>query len=248
MGCDFKLTIVTPSRSNDESKLNDFKENIIETCGCEFKLNLIGNEVGNSLSTIYNEALEEADTDIVVFVHDDVEFLKEGWGEEIVKLFNEHEEYGIIGVAGSSQFDETASWWTYQRIYGQVLHKKGLRVWLCAYSPLIQEGLKEVCVVDGLFMAVHKKRITSTFDEDFKGFNHYDTSFCLANYIDGKCKIGVTTNVKVAHKSIGETKKNWFENRELLNSKYKEHYPINIEDIRYAIDINRINNERFEHK
>ena len=86
----------------------------------------------------------------------------------------------------------------------------------------------EVCVIDGLFIGVHKKRITSNFDTDFKGFNHYDTSFCLDNYLDGECKIGVTTNIRIAHNSIGVTKQEWFDNKELLNFKFDEYYPIKV--------------------
>lgn len=60
------------------------------------------------------------------------------------------------------------------------------------------------------------------------GFNHYDTSICLYNFIDGKCKIGVTTNIRMAHNSVGETKPNWFENLALLNKKFGEYYPIKV--------------------
>ena len=37
----------------------------------------------------------------------------------------------------------------------------------------------------------------------------YDIDFCLSNYIDGKTKIGVTTNIRLAHNSVGELKDNY---------------------------------------
>ena len=116
----------------------------------------------------------------------------------------------------------------YDDKYGQVLHRSNGKSWLTAFSPLLEKDLQEVCMIDGLFMAIHTKRISKTFDEDFTGFNHYDTSFCLSNFIDGKTKIGVTTNIRMAHNSVGETKPNWFENLEKLNEKFGKYYPIKV--------------------
>ena len=77
-------------------------------------------------------------------------------------------------------------------------------------------------------MAVHTKRISKDFDESIKGFDFYDIDFCLANFIDKKTKIGVTTNIRVAHNSVGKLKPTWYENRDLINEKYKNYLPINL--------------------
>ena len=162
-------------------------------------------------------------------MHDDIEFLKKGWGREILRLFNEHEDYGIIGVAGSAQFDSNAAWWQYDKKYGQVLHRHNGKSWLTAFSPLLDKDLQEVCVIDGLFMAVHRKRITAKFDESNK-FDFYDISFCLDNFLDGKTKIGVTTNIRIAHNSIGEMRPDWYTTRERINNKYGDKYPIEVKN------------------
>ena len=57
----------------------------------------------------------------------------------------------------------------------------------------------------------------------------YDIDFCLANYLDGNTKIGVTTNIRIAHNSIGELKPEWYENRDMINEKYGKYFPIDIE-------------------
>ena len=108
------------------------------------------------------------------------------------------------------------------------MHRKDGKSWLTSFSDEIKEDLVEVCVIDGLFIAVNKSRITRNFDTDFNGFNHYDTSFCIDNYLDGECKIGVTSKIKLAHNSVGETKVEWFVNKNLLNKKYSEYFPIKI--------------------
>ena len=226
-----KLALVICSRENSEQK-KEFIDEIKRTCGCDTQVYFILNPNGISLTQIYSEMItsKEIDADVILFIHDDIEFLRKGWGKELLRLFKEHPEYGIIGVAGSAQFDENGAWWNYEKKYGQVLHRHDGKSWLTAFSPLLKEDLKEVAVIDGLFIAVHKKRITKNFDTSIKGFNMYDIDFCLANYLDGKTKIGVTTNIRIAHNSIGELKPEWYENRKIINEKYGEYFPIDIED------------------
>lgn len=228
-----KITIVTCSRFNEFEK-EDFIKNVHSTCGVEHDLIFINNSEGKSLTSIYFENINKCQTDIIVFIHDDIEFMQNGWGLELVKLFENNKEYGIIGIAGCSDFDNNACWWNSKNRYGQVAHKKDGMVWLSEFSPILSTDLEEVCVIDGLFMAIERTRITRNFDTDFIGFNHYDTSFCLDNYLDEECKIGVTTNIKVMHNSIGEVKLEWFKNKELLINKFGEYLPITIKKNKYG--------------
>lgn len=222
-----KITILFSSKkTTDENK--DFLVHLADTCGCDNELMAVHNPDGISLSKIYNDALKLTPTNIVVLVHDDIEFLKKGWGKEILRLFNEHQDYGIIGVAGSAQFDENGAWWNYQKKFGQVLHRNNGQSWLTAFSPLLDKDLQEVAVIDGLFMAIDKTKITETFDDSLTGFDFYDINFCLSNLKAHKCKIGVTTNVRLAHNSVGALKPSWYTNREIINNKFKDMFPIDI--------------------
>ena len=222
------ITVVVSSRDDANIK-QEFIKHVQNTCGCVCHLYFLVNS-GVALTKIYDDMMKKPDgvDDVIIFMHDDIEFLREGWGTEVLRLFNTYPEYGIIGVAGSAEFDSGAAWWNYKKKYGQVLHRHDGKAWLTAFSPLLDHDLEEVCVIDGLFMAVHKQRVTEPFDLDFGGFNHYDTSFCLANYLDGMTKIGVTTNIRIAHNSVGEMKDEWYVNREILNRKFGEYYPITV--------------------
>lgn len=227
---DNSIAVVVCSRENSEQK-KDFIQHIKDTCGCNAHVYFLINQDGVGLTQIYEDMIksDKVDSNVIIFIHDDIEFLKKGWGAEILRLFNKHKDYGIIGVAGSAQFDENGAWWQYNKKYGQVLHRHDGKSWLTAFSPLLDHDLQEVCVIDGLFMAVHKKRISKNFDPEVKGFNFYDIDFCLANYVDGKTKIGVTTNIRIAHNSVGEMKPEWYTNRDQINEKYKDYYPIDLE-------------------
>lgn len=223
------IAVVVCSKSDSEQK-KDFIQQIKDTCGCNAHVYFLINQEGIGLTKIYKNFLEneELDNDIVVFIHDDIEFLKKNWGKEIIRLFREHKDYGIIGVAGSAQFDENGAWWQYDKKYGQVLHKTDKGTWLTCFSPLLDKDLEEVCVIDGLFMAIDRKRIAKNFDDNIEGFNMYDIDFCLNNYINGKSKIGVTTNIRIAHHSIGALSPNWYENRDKINEKYGKYFPIEV--------------------
>lgn len=220
--------IVCSKKTSDENK--GFVEHIKETCGCDAHVYMIHNPDGVSLSKIYADMFvnKEIDSDIIVFIHDDIEFLKKGWGAEVLRLFNEHEEYGIIGVAGSAQFDERGAWWNYDKKYGQVLHRAEGKSWLTAFSPLLTKDLEEVVVIDGLFMAVHKKRVSENFSRNLEGFDMYDIWFCLSNYFAKKCKIGVTTNIRLAHNSVGKLKDTWYKNREIINKEFGNKFPVEL--------------------
>lgn len=223
------ISIVVCSRNTSDEK-KEFIEHIKDSCDCDAHVYFLINEGGVGLTEIYSKMIEDKKfkDNIVVFIHDDIEFLRKGWGKEILRLFNKHKDYGIIGVAGSAEFDENGAWWQYDKKYGQVLHRHNGKSWLTAFSPLLKKDLEEVCVIDGLFMAVNLKKIKKNFDANIKGFNFYDIDFCLSNYIEGKCKIGVTSNIRIAHNSIGELTDEWYQNREIVNNKYKDYFPIKI--------------------
>ncbi len=226
---DNKIAVVVCSKkTSDENK--GFVEHIKETCGCDTHVYMIHNPDGVSLSKIYADMVvnKEIDSDIIIFIHDDIEFLKKGWGAEVLRLFNEHEDYGIIGVAGSAQFDERGAWWNYDKKYGQVLHRAEGKSWLTAFSPLLTKDLEDVVVIDGLFMAIHKRRISENFSRELDGFDMYDIWFCLSNYFAKKCKIGVTTNIRLAHNSVGKLKDTWYKNREIINKEFGNKFPVEL--------------------
>lgn len=224
-----KITVIFCSKKNGEEN-KGFIDHIKETCGCDLNVICVHNPDGISISKIYADMTvnEEIETNIIVYIHDDIEFLRKGWGKEILRLFNENEKYGIIGVAGSAQFDENGAWWNYEKKFGQVLHRWEGKSWLTAFSPLLDKDLQEVAVIDGLFIAIHKKRISENFSREIESFDFYDIHFCLSNLLKKKCKIGVTTNIRVAHNSIGKLKDSWYKNREIINEEFGRKFPIDI--------------------
>jgi glycosyltransferase involved in cell wall biosynthesis len=177
-----------------------------------------------SLSQVYNEILEEATNDIVVLCHDDIYFDTTSWYYKLKSHFEES-DYGILGVAGTTEMPVTGRWWDSRRkMMGIVNHESGGKKWTSKYCDDFGKSIKQSVIVDGLFIALSKSKIKSNFDEEFKGFHFYDIGFCFKNHLEG-VKIGVISNIRITHKSIGQTNQQWEDNREFFVQKYNGSLP-----------------------
>lgn len=198
---------------------------------CMYKEIEIIEKVNNgekSLSEVYNEILNESSNDIVVLCHDDLEFDTKRWGEKILKIFEKYPDYGIVGLAGTTVMPKSGMWWENRsKMFGIVNHKHEGKKWESKYSESLNEKLKDVVVVDGLFIVINKKNIKENFDTTVSGFHMYDINFCFRNYLKG-VKIGVTTQIRVTHLSIGMTNQQWETNKNIFAEKYKNDLPVKI--------------------
>jgi glycosyltransferase involved in cell wall biosynthesis len=181
-----------------------------------------------SLTEVYNKILNDSSHDIVVLCHDDIYFDSKNWGQKILNHFKRNQELGILGVAGSTQLPITGRWWDdFSKVKGIVNHEHEGKKWESKYSTSKGNEIEDVVLVDGLFIAINKKNIIHTFNEDVKGFHFYDVDFSFRNFMSG-VEIGVMYDVRITHKSIGQTNEQWEKNRELFVSQNLKHLPIKI--------------------
>jgi hypothetical protein len=182
----------------------------------------------SSLPEIYNEGLNEATNDIIVFMHDDLILETKNITPKVIKLFETNPDYGVIGLAGTDNLLSGIWWQDRTSMYGVVGHEHEGKRHVNHYSKeSYSEKLKEVIVVDGLFMMVHRGRIKHKFNEQFEGFHFYDLPICIENHLDG-VKIGVTTKIMVTHKSIGMVNKKWEKNKFLFEALYEKNFPLKV--------------------
>lgn len=205
----------------------EFQEYIKKTIGLkDFEIYEIVNNGQKSLTQCYNEGLDNTKNNIVVFCHDDI-LLKEGWGKKIIKHF-QNTDYGILGMAGTTDMAETGRWWEDQtKMIGIVSHSHQGKTWENRYSENFGDDIIETVILDGLFFVTHKDRIKERFDENIKGFHLYDVDFTFNNHLSG-VKVGVIFDIKIIHKSIGMTNEEWEKNRQQFVEKYKEKLPYKI--------------------
>lgn len=217
------ITIVLSTRKVDNSYLKHISD----------KFNNKGNQIiyyendnQFSLSELYNKGLSESVNDIVVFIHDDLVIETPDVTSKILHLFKKNNEHGIIGLAGTTNLKSGVWWEDRTSMYGIVGHEHEGKRHVNFYSEQrFNERVKDVVVIDGLFMMVHKNRIKTNFDENFKGFHFYDLSFCFQNFTSG-VKIGVTTKIRVTHKSIGMVNKQWEKNKLFFEALYSKNLPL----------------------
>jgi hypothetical protein len=190
------------------------------------EINIYENDGVNSLTEIYNIGLRDSKNDIVVFMHDDLILETPNMTPKIIKLFEKHNDYGIIGIAGTDKLTSGMWWQNRENMFGVVGHLHEGKRHVNHYSKgVFNDVLKDVVIVDGLFFAVHKRRIKKEFNEQFNGFHFYDISFCVENFLDG-VKIGLTTKLGVTHKSIGMTNKQWEKNKLFFEALYEKLLPL----------------------
>ncbi len=179
-----------------------------------------------SLTELYNRALKETKNSIVVFCHDDI-ILSKGWDQKILKHFNKT-DYGILGMAGTTDIDDSGRWWTdMNKMVGIVTHSSDGKTWDSKYSNNFGDKIIETVMLDGLFFVANKDRIKKTFNEDIKGFHFYDFDFTFNNHLDG-VKVGVMFDIKITHKSVGETNEQWEENRKQFREIHSKNLPYNL--------------------
>jgi glycosyltransferase involved in cell wall biosynthesis len=219
------ITIGFSTRKIDET----FVEMLKKTSGVSKpEVIPIENNGEYSLTEIYNKILNESSNNIVILCHDDIYFDSKNWGQKILNHLKRNSEYGILGLAGTTNMPKSGRWWEdFSKMKGIVNHEHEGKKWESKYSENKGNQLDDVVLVDGLFIVVNKKNIKQNFNEEIGGFHFYDVDFSFRNFIED-VKIGVMYDVRVTHKSIGQTNEQWEKNREIFAEKYKDILPIKV--------------------
>ena len=221
------VTIAYSTKSPKPDLIEHFKK----SSGYEKGIHVIEkiNNGERSLAEVYNEIINESPNDIIILTHDDIYFDTKAWYSKITRHF-EKTDFGIFGMAGTTHLSETGMWWDPSKrknMIGIVNHENGGKKWESKYSEAFGNDIRQSVIVDGVFIAIHRGRIKKHFNEDFKGFHFYDLPFCFENHLEG-VKVGVITNIRITHKSIGMTNEQWEKNRVLFVEKYSSNLPTKI--------------------
>ena len=149
------ISIVYSTRTPNKQ----FQEYIKKSIGVkEYEIYEIVNNGSKSLTECYNEGLDKTKNNIVVFCHDDI-ILKEGWGKKVLKHFKET-EYGILGMAGTTDMSEIGRWWQdTTKMVGIVSHSHEGKTWENRYSTNFEDEVIETVMLDGLFFVANKEKI-----------------------------------------------------------------------------------------
>jgi len=217
------VSVVISTRKIDESYREHVRKMFSQP---DTEILMYENDGEMSLTQVYNKGLKESVNDIVIFMHDDLILETPNMTPKIVKLFEKHLEYGIIGIAGTDKLTSGMWWQNRENMFGVVGHIHEGKRHVNHYSKgVFNDVLKDVVIVDGLFFMVRKSLLKKEFNEQFEGFHFYDISFCVENYLEG-IKIGLTTKFGVTHKSIGMVNKQWEKNKLFFEAIFDKTLPL----------------------
>ena len=128
------------------------------------------------IAQTYNHLRDLAKGDIIVYLHDDVVFMEEGWDARLTEFFASY-PYDIGGVVGVDKYEGgqlVAA--GHPHCFGKFVNRAGDELRVNLYGPK-SEG-KELKAVDGMFIATRGKH-RERFDEKLDGLFFYDLDYCL---------------------------------------------------------------------
>lgn len=217
------ISIIISSYKDD--LFDSISINISKTIGIEpYEIIRIYNPNKMSIAEAYNSGAKLSQYDFLLFLHEDVQFLKNNWGYEIVQGLSD-ERIGLIGLAGASAKSKIVSGWntgcSISTFYNVVQHSTdGQIVKMKNFHHPI-----EVVTIDGFFMATRKKIfLENPLDEKLiSGYHGYDLYLSLS--IGLKFKIVLLNNIEVEHFSIGTPNKQWWDTNVTINNFFKDSLP-----------------------
>ncbi|MCC8358517.1 glycosyltransferase [Salinimicrobium sediminilitoris] len=219
------ISVVVCSRETE--LLKNLQENIKATIGCRHEIISVDNKENQySIFEAYNLGIQKSKFEIICFLHEDIQIHTRNWGKIIHRLFVEHKEAGIIGLAGSKvKSNVPAGWWEHERrflVKNLIQHRPN------GVKEHIELGfeagdLQEAVIVDGVFISMKKKKGVC-FNEMLEGFHNYDQSICL-DYIKKGHKVFVTNQVLIEHFSNGRIDGTWVNSMHKFHRLYKNDLP-----------------------
>ena len=227
------LSIIICSISAE--RLKQLSDNVNKTIGIEYEIIAIDNTVHKwSIAKAYNEGARKAKFPYLLFVHEDISFLTEGWGPIIEDQLSKPDT-GVIGFAGSKlKMSLYSGWFQYLdcaviSMYQQLRNSELKRY--DVYNSYMDRTFNEVITLDGLALFVRRDVWENyPFDEEMlTGFHCYDLDFSLQIAAIGKYKnyVCCTPKVLICHFSEGNYNEGWFNDTiRLHRTKWRKLLPI----------------------
>jgi hypothetical protein len=230
------ITIVVCSVNN--SLFKALAANIQETIGLPYEIIKVDNSTNAySICEAYNKGASTAKYPYLCFVHEDVLFKTNGWGQNVIDHFAADEETGMIGIAGSvykakmtSGWGQSEDGWLEPKRMNIVQHyKQTERQAKHIYFNPFNEVRSRVVAIDGVLM-IAKKDVweKNKFDDKLlSGFHGYDLDFSFQVFQSKK--IFVVYDILIDHFSGGNFDSAYLEEIAKVHKKWQQHLPLTVE-------------------
>lgn len=207
---------------------------------------VVDNSQANTMFKKYNiglDKLQPTDDDIVCFIHEDIKILDSNFENKLEMIFKLKSDVGLVGVYGTTRFEEAGGWWLCDR-------RKYARGHIMQDRPDVNQPFHmtegyvgyydDMVSVDGCFFAMSGKVAkTYRFDETtYNGYHFYDVDASLS-ILEMGYKVAVA-DILVEHGSEGPLPQSWHDNRLKFLDKWKTKgikFPITVESFKRNLDI-----------
>ena len=185
------------------------ENNIAETVGVPYEIIKIDNPGVMGICKAYNTGAQHAKYDNLIFIHEDVLFHTQNWGERLISHLKDPET-GIVGVAGSDYVPAAPSgWFVKGHSFIHLIQNDKSRCQPNFIDATTQKRHR-VYALDGVFLAMEKSKFDDLrFDEEIGGFHAYDLDISLR--FAKKYKNYVIGDILIEHFSEGRPDKDFTE-------------------------------------
>ncbi|RAT98714.1 glycosyltransferase [Brevibacillus sp. Leaf182] len=126
-----------------------------------------------SVAAGYNYAMKTSDAKYKVYLHEDVSIINKKFVEDILEVFRNDPEVGMLGLMGAKELSPNAIWWESKELFGKVYDSHTGKMQLLAFQE-VEKAYQSVEVIDGILMATQYD--IPWKEEIFDGWDFYDMS------------------------------------------------------------------------
>jgi hypothetical protein len=148
-----------------------------------YEIDIISIKEAYSISEAYNKAMGNTDAKYKVYLHQDVFIINKNFIYDMLKIFNQNDQIGMIGVSGSKTIPTNGVWWQSEHKVGKLYDSHTDKMELVKFND-ITDNYENVKAIDGLIMVTQYDIIWR--DDLFDGWHFYDLShsfeFLKADY------------------------------------------------------------------
>ncbi len=209
-----------------------FAANIAESIGLEYELIHVDNSEGRfDIFSAYNYGVSQSRYTNLCFVHEDVYFHSQDWGQKVLQHL-QLPEVGICGVAGRDFVSKVPAAWN-KRLSGINIiqsDKLGLKRTRRKLIPEnYKSSLREVITLDGVILCFRKELFHKiSFDEKIGGFHGYDLDICIQSKVSGY-KNFVMYDIVLEHFSRGNPNADYYRSLIKVFKKWKDVLPLYVD-------------------
>jgi hypothetical protein len=225
----------------DQELLNTVLQSAASTIGLPYEVVAIDNSKGSySIFEAYNLGINRSAYNYLCFMHEDITFITEDWGQKVITAFENNPKMGLLGIAGSSYKPAVPSGWSFEsasreNMYINIMqYHKGNDIGNKIYCNPHNQHISQVASIDGVWFCTTRAVVDQIkFDEQtFSGFHCYDVDFSLS--VLQHYEVAVTFEILINHFSGGSFNDSWTTETLKLHDKWRHLFPVNLAKLSVA--------------